>query len=83
MSEEVQAQPLLFTVTADKTGLVELQMSQDMDFVIRTYIGIGDFIRSHLDPKPELATFLADLANIVVAAQKFAVEREANRGLVQ
>ena len=72
-----QAEALEFSVTADANGLVEVRMTRDMDFVIRTYIGLGDFIRRHLNPTPDLPKFFNDMAGIATALERFAEEKKA------
>ena len=72
-----QAEALEFSVTADATGLVEVRMTRNMDFVIRTYIGLGDFIRRHLQPTPDLPKFFNDLSGIATALERFAEEKKA------
>jgi hypothetical protein len=72
-----------FSVTADESGLVEVCMTKDMDFIMRTYIGLGDFIRLHLEPRPDLPKFFNDMAGIAEALGKFAAERATNDAEVQ
>jgi len=43
-----QDEPKQFYVNADENGFVEVCLTKDMDFLIRTYVGLGDFIRHHL-----------------------------------
>ncbi len=66
-----------FSVTADANGLVEVRMTSDMDFIMRTYIGLGDFIRRHLNPTPDLPKFFEDMAGIATALERLAEERAA------
>ena len=66
-----------FSVTADANGLVEVRMTSDMDFIMRTYIGLGDFIRRHLNPTPDLPKFFEDMAGIATALERFAEEKKA------
>jgi len=68
---------LEFSVTADESGLVEVRMTKNMDFIMRTYLGLGDFIRRHLQPTPTLPKFFDDLSGIAEAIEKFATERAA------
>ena len=72
-----QAEALEFSVTADATGLVEVRMTSNMDFIIRTYIGLGDFIRRHLNPTPDLPKFFNDMAGIATALERLAEEKKA------
>ena len=66
-----------FSLTADQNGLVEVRMTSDMDFIMRTYIGLGDFIRRHLQPTPDLPKFFDDLSGIATALERLAEERAA------
>jgi len=43
-----QDEPKQFYVNADANGFVEVRLTKDMDFLIRNYVGLGYFIRSHL-----------------------------------
>ena len=72
-----QAEALEFSVTADANGLVEVRMTSNMDFIMRTYIGLGDFIRRHLQPTPDLPKFFNDLSGIATALERLAEERAA------
>ena len=66
-----------FSLTADQNGLVEVRMTSGMDFIMRTYIGLGDFIRHHIQPKPDLPKFFNDLSGIATALERFAEEKKA------
>lgn len=72
-----EAEVMEFSVTADATGLVEVRMTRNMDFIMRTYIGLGDLIRRHLQPTPDLPKFFNDMAGIATALERFAEERAA------
>ena len=72
-----KAETMEFSVTADQTGLVEVRMTSNMDFIMRTYIGLGDFIRRHLQPTPDLPKFFNDLSGIATALERFAEEKAA------
>lgn len=75
---QAEAEVMEFSVTADQTGLVEVRMTSNMDFIIRTYIGLGDFIRRHLNPTPDLPKFFNDMAGIATALDRLAAEKAAN-----
>ena len=72
-----QAEVKEFSVTADANGLVEVRMTRDMDFIMRTYLGLGDLIRRHLQPTPDLPKFFNDLSGIATALERLAEERAA------
>jgi len=77
MSEQVELGAKEFFVSADENGLIEVRMTRDMDFLFRTYIGLGELIRRHLKPEPTLEKFFIDLSGIAVAIEKYAAERAA------
>lgn len=72
-----EAEVMEFSVTADQTGLVEVRMTRNMDFIMRTYLGLGDLIRRHLQPTPDLPKFFNDLSGIATALERLAEERAA------
>lgn len=74
---EQQEAPTEFYVFAGPDGFHEIRMTKDVDFIIRTYVGLGEFISRHLNPPTPLAGFFRDLADIVDATERMRVEREA------
>lgn len=60
-----------FFVNADANGFVEVRLTKDMDFIIRNYVGLGYFIRSHLVDQetkepPSLPKFFQGLVDLSV-----------------
>lgn len=70
-------EPTEFYVFAGPDGFHEIRMTKDVDFIIRTYVGLGEFITRHLNPPVTLAKFFRDLADVVDATERMRVEREA------
>ena len=70
-------EPTEFYVFAGEDGFHEIRMTKDVDFILRTYVGLGEFISRHLNPPIGLAKLLRDLANVVDATERMRVEREA------
>lgn len=74
---EQQEVPAEFYVFAGPDGFNEIRMTKDVDFIIRTYVGLGEFITKHLNPPVGLAKFFRDLADVVDATERMRIEREA------
>lgn len=69
-----------FYVNADENGFVELRLTKDMDFLIRTYVGLGDVIRRHMidqetNETPTLPKFFQGLVNLSVKLDEIAQAR--------
>lgn len=69
-----------FYVNADANSLIEVRMTKDADFILRTYVGLGEFISRHLNPPVTLAKLLRDLANVVDASEALRMQKVANDG---
>lgn len=73
-------EPKQFYVNADENGFVELRLTKDMDFLIRTYVGLGDLIRRHLVDQQTnetltLPKFFQGLVNLSVKLDEIAQAR--------
>lgn len=67
-------EPTEFYVFAGEDGFHEIRMTKDVDFILRTYVGLGEFISRHLNPPIGLAKLLRDLANVVDVTERMKAE---------
>lgn len=65
-----------FFVNADQNSIIEIRLTKDVDFILRTYVGLGEFISRHLNPPVTLAKFLRDLADVVDATEALRIQKE-------
>jgi hypothetical protein len=70
-------EPTEFYVFAGEDGFHEIRLTKDVDFILRTYVGLGEFISRHLNPPVGLATLLRQLADVVDATERMKAERQA------
>jgi hypothetical protein len=69
-----------FYVNADENGFVEVRLTKDMDFLVRTYVGLGDLIRRHMvdqqtNETPTLPKFFQGLVNLSVKLDEITLAR--------